>query len=52
MRTKYEGKQQGKEDEGIESVEWVNTKDIKFLLENSYEDIKLLFETELVNNSI
>lgn len=52
MRTKYEGIPQGQADEGIERVEWVNPKNIKFLLENSYENIKLLFEAELVNNSI
>ena len=46
MRTKYEGTSQGQADEGIELVEWVNPKDIKFLLENSYENIKLLFEEE------
>ena len=46
MRTKYEGTPQGQADEGIERVEWVNPKDIKFLLENSYENIKLLFEEE------
>ena len=49
MRTKYEGIPQGQADEGIERVEWVNPKDIKFLLENSYENIKLLFEEELIN---
>lgn len=48
MRTKYEGIPQGQADEGIERVEWVNPKDIKFLLENSYENIKLLFEEEKV----
>lgn len=48
MRTKYEGTLQGQADEGIERVEWVNPKDIKFLLENSYENIKLLFEAEKV----
>lgn len=52
MRTKYEGIPQGQADEGIERVEWVNPKDIKFLLENSYENIKLLFETEKSNVSI
>ncbi|UGS22018.1 NUDIX hydrolase [Flavobacterium cyclinae] len=50
MRTKFEGNPQGQADEGIERVEWVNPKDIKFLLENSYENIKLLFEEELVGN--
>ena len=49
MRTKYEDIPQGQADEGIERVEWVNPKDIKFLLENSYENIKLLFEEELIN---
>ncbi|MBV2196550.1 MAG: NUDIX domain-containing protein [Flavobacterium sp.] len=48
MRTKYEGIPQGQADEGIERVEWVNPKNIKFLLENSYENIKLLFEAEKV----
>ena len=52
MRTKFEGTPQGQLDEGIERVEWVNPKDIKFLLENSYENIKLLFENELIHNSI
>lgn len=52
MRTKYEGKPQGQADEGIERVEWVNPKDIKFLLENSYENIKLLFEAEKSNVSM
>lgn len=51
MRTKYEGIPQGQADEGIERVEWVNPKDIKFLLENSYENIKLLFEEELTNKA-
>ena len=48
MGTKYEVTPQGQADEGIERVEWVNPKDIKFLLENSYENIKLLFEVEKV----
>lgn len=52
MRTKYEGIPQGQADEGIERVEWVNPKNIKFLLENSYENIKLLFEAENSNVSI
>ncbi|UGS22799.1 NUDIX hydrolase [Flavobacterium channae] len=51
MRTKFEGIPQGQLDEGIECVEWVKPKDIKFLLENSYENIKLLFENELIHNS-
>ena len=52
MRTKFEGIPQGQADECIERVEWVNPKDIKSLLENSYENIKLLFEAEQSNVSI
>ena len=48
MQTKYEGNPQGQAEEGIEKVEWVNPKNIPMLLENSYENIKLLFETEKV----
>jgi 8-oxo-dGTP pyrophosphatase MutT (NUDIX family) len=48
MLTDFNGTPQGQEEEGIERVEWVNPKDIKFLLENSYENIKLLFEGEKV----
>jgi 8-oxo-dGTP pyrophosphatase MutT (NUDIX family) len=48
MCTKFEGTPQGQADEGIEKVEWVNPKDIPMLLENSYENIKLLFEEEKV----
>jgi 8-oxo-dGTP pyrophosphatase MutT (NUDIX family) len=44
MQTKYEGTPQGQAEEGIEKVEWVNPKNIPMLLENSYENIKLLFE--------
>lgn len=44
MRTKYEGAPQGQAEEGIEKVEWVRPQDIPMLLENSYENIKLLFE--------
>ena len=48
MQTKFEGIPQGQADEGIDKVEWVNPKNIPMLLENSYENIKLLFETEKV----
>ncbi|WP_396209964.1 NUDIX hydrolase [Flavobacterium sp.] len=44
MCTKFEGTPQGQAEEGIEKVEWVNPKNIPMLLENSYENIKLLFE--------
>lgn len=52
MRTKFEGIPQGQADEGIDKVEWVNPKNIPMLLENSYENIKLLFEAEEYNVSI
>ncbi len=48
MRTKYEGAPQGQADEGIEKVAWINPKEIKCLLTNSYENIKLLFDEETV----
>ncbi|HLO72970.1 MAG TPA: NUDIX domain-containing protein [Flavobacterium sp.] len=48
MRTKFEGTPKGQADEGIDKVEWVHPDNIKFLLENSYENIKLLFEAEKV----
>jgi 8-oxo-dGTP pyrophosphatase MutT (NUDIX family) len=48
MQTKYEGNPQGQAEEGIEKVEWVKPNNIPMLLENSYENIKLLFETEKV----
>ena len=50
MRTKFEGTPQGQAEEGIERVEWVHPKDIPTLLENSYENIKLLFEDFKVLN--
>jgi len=52
MQTKFEGIPQGQADEGIDKVEWVNPKNIPMLLENSYENIKLLFEAEEYNVSI
>lgn len=44
MQTDFEGIPEGQAEEGIELVEWVNPKNIATLLENSYENIKLLFE--------
>lgn len=44
MNSTFEGIPEGQEDEGIEKVVWVNPKEIPKLLENSYENIKLLFE--------
>ena len=44
MRTQFDGIPQGQAEEGIDKVEWVQPDNIKKLLENSYENIKLLFE--------
>ncbi|MFD2891269.1 NUDIX hydrolase [Flavobacterium chuncheonense] len=44
MKTAYQGTPQGQIEEGIEKVEWINPNDISKVLENSYENIKLLFE--------
>jgi 8-oxo-dGTP pyrophosphatase MutT (NUDIX family) len=44
MNSTFEGIAEGQEEEGIEKVVWVNPKEIPELLENSYENIKLLFE--------
>ena len=44
MKSTFKGTPQGQEDEGIEKVVWVSPNEIPQLLENSYENIKLLFE--------
>src|SRR5690606_22543220 len=44
MKTSYKGELRGQLSEGIEKVIWVDRKDIPALLENSYQNIKLLFE--------
>lgn len=44
MHTSYKGDLKGQLSEGIEKVVWVDKKDIPVLLENSYQNIKLLFE--------
>ncbi|MBF03660.1 MAG: NUDIX hydrolase [Flavobacterium sp.] len=44
MKSTFKGTPQGQEDEGIEKVVWVSPNEIPKLLENSYENIKLLFE--------
>ncbi|HLF52717.1 NUDIX hydrolase [Flavobacterium sp.] len=46
MQTDFEGIPEGQADEGIEKVEWKNPEQIQEALKNSYENIKLLFETE------
>ncbi|WP_445458339.1 NUDIX hydrolase [Flavobacterium sp. HNIBRBA15423] len=44
MKSTFKGIPKGQEDEGIEKVEWIHPNDIPKLLENSYENIKLLFK--------
>ncbi|UPQ79116.1 NUDIX domain-containing protein [Flavobacterium azooxidireducens] len=48
MKTSYSGKMVGQADEGIEKVEWIKQENIPNCLTNSYENIKLLFEKELI----
>lgn len=48
MKTSYSGKMVGQLDEGIEKVEWIKQENIPTCLTNSYENIKLLFEKELI----
>ncbi|EAZ94394.1 hypothetical protein FBBAL38_09782 [Flavobacteria bacterium BAL38] len=52
MQTNFEGITEGQAEEGIECVEWIHPKDFPTLLENSYENIKLLFEEEQSNVSM
>ncbi|MCO6176111.1 NUDIX domain-containing protein [Flavobacterium sp. NRK F10] len=49
MKTKFDGIPEGQIEEGIEKVAWVKPEEIPTLLENSYENIKLLFEKEKMN---
>ena len=44
MRTSYTGKLKGQKSEGIEKVKWKGPKKIAKALENSYINIKILFE--------
>ena len=44
MQSTFEGIPVGQAEEGIEKVEWIHPNDISKILENSYENIKLLFE--------
>ena len=48
MQTDFEGTPEGQIEEGIEKVAWIKPKDIPTILDNSYENIKLLFEFEKV----
>lgn len=45
MKTDYTGSLFGQVEEGIEKVAWLNQEQIKEALTNSYENIKLLFES-------
>lgn len=42
MKTKFNGKLNGQEDEGITKVEWLSNSQIEAALENSYANIKTL----------
>lgn len=45
MHTDFQGELQGQLEEGIEKVEWITPSRIDEVLGNSYENIKLLFES-------
>ncbi|MFK5971888.1 MAG: NUDIX domain-containing protein [Flavobacteriaceae bacterium] len=44
MKTSFEGKLKGQKSEGIEKVKWKGPKKIQKALQNSYVNIKILFE--------
>jgi hypothetical protein len=44
MKSDFEGIPKGQMEEGIEKVVWIAPDDLPTVLENSYENIKLLFE--------
>ena len=48
MTTDFEGTPIGQIEEGIEKAVWLNPGEIKGALKNSYENIKLLFEEEII----
>ena len=48
MTTNFEGTPIPQANEGIEKVAWLNPSEIKQALNNSYENIKLLFEEEKI----
>lgn len=49
MKTKFNGEFTGQVEEGIEKVAWIKPHEIPTVLENSYENIKLLFESKNIN---
>jgi len=48
MQSDFEGTPKGQIEEGIEKVAWLNPEQVKEALKNSYENIKLLFEEEVL----
>ena len=50
MTSDFEGTPKGQLEEGIEKAEWKNPEQIKEVLKNSYENIKLLFAEENENS--
>lgn len=46
MKTNYQGKLHAQQEEGIDQVEWLSPNEIEKALKNSYENIKLLFESK------
>ncbi|UUV21673.1 NUDIX hydrolase [Paenimyroides aestuarii] len=52
MRTTYVGELHGQIEEGIEKVVWVDKKDIPDLLKNSYQNIKLLFNDTVYDQTV
>lgn len=46
MHTKFDGKTQPQQKEGIEKAVWLKPDEVKEALKNSFENIKLLFEEE------
>ena len=50
MKSSYSGNFTPQLEEGIEKVAWLGPEDIEQALQNSYENIKLLFEEQLAGN--
>ena len=48
--TDYDGPLQAQAEEGIDKVAWLNPQQVREALQNSYENIKLLFEEEQAVN--
>jgi 8-oxo-dGTP pyrophosphatase MutT (NUDIX family) len=49
MQSNFNGVFEGQVEEGIEKVAWIKPQEIPMVLENSYENIKLLFEPKKIN---